>query len=118
MYTNTSIYQHRPQTPQNLWLSFALKFVGLVGGAAVAAVMGVHMIRRYGAPSPHATAARQVAYFSKGVGRIGQNQHWLMEASQDTRAWRRASAYCQRAKYNQVRVRGCGIVNQLRDSGY
>ena len=115
VYTNTSIYQH---SPQNLWLSFSLKFVGLAGSAAVAAVMGAHMIRAYGAPSPHATAALKVAYFSKGVGRIGQNQHWLMEASQDTRAWRRTSRYCRRMKYNRVRVRGCGVVNQLRESWY
>ncbi|MHB1609191.1 MAG: hypothetical protein ACYCXX_11270 [Acidiferrobacter thiooxydans] len=87
-------------------------------GAAVAAVMGVYMIRAYGAPSPHATPAKQVAYYSHGVGRMGERSHRLTEASEDTSAWRRASAYCQRMKYNQVRVRGCGVVSQLRESGY
>ena len=92
--------------------------VGLVDGAAVAAVMGAHMIRAYGAPSPHATPAKQVAYYSHGVERMRERSRRLTEASEDTSAWRRASAYCQRMKYNQVRVRGCGVVSQLRESGY
>jgi hypothetical protein len=118
MYKNTEFYQHRPQ---NLWLSFTLKFVGLVGSAAVAATIGVHMIHRYGAPPANAPVAQQVRYFAQGLGKVGQNSHWIMEASENTAQWQKAKAYCQQKSAEQDgvgHVQGCGTINELANSGY
>ncbi len=118
MYKNTEFYQHRPQ---NLWLSFGLKFVGLVGSAAIAATVGVHMIHTYGAPPADAPVAQQVQYFSQGLGKVGQNSHWIMEASENTREWRKAKAYCQSQSEQEGsagHVEGCGTINELANSGY
>ena len=120
MYKNTEFYQHRPQ---NLWLSFTLKFVGLVGSAAVAATIGVHMIHQYGAPPATAPVARQVAYFSRGIGRVGQNEHWITQASENTREWQKAKTFCQAQSQSAEqdgagRPRGCGTIDELANSGY
>lgn len=67
---------------------------------------------------PTVPVAKQVAYCLRGTGRIGENWHWTTQVSENTKEWRRASRYCQRTQSNEGRVRGCGVVNELREGGY
>lgn len=63
---------------------------------------------------PHGSVASQVAYWSHGMGRLGQNSHWLSVASHDTRAWREAKQFCSQDPGG----RGCAGVQQIVDLGY
>ncbi len=117
---NYSNAMYIPQS-QNNWISFAFKFVGMVGGAALVATLAVGFVHKEGAPSATAPVAQQVAYFSKGVGKVGQNSHWMTQASENSKEWRKAKAYCQSGAAQEGstgHARGCGVVNELANSGY
>ena len=100
---------------QNHWIGFMFKFVGAVGGAALVATMLTGFVHKEGAPGANAPVAAQVAYFAKGIGKVGENQHWLTQASENTREWQKAKAYCQS---QESAGQGCGVVNELANSGY
>jgi hypothetical protein len=105
---------------QNHWISFGFKFLGVVGGCALVATLLGGFVRKEGAPGVNAPVAAQVAYFSKGVGRVGQNQHWITQASENTREWRKAKAYCQSQESagQEGSASGCGTIDELANSGY
>jgi len=109
--------------PQNHWIGFMFKFMGMVGGAALVATMLAGWVHKVGAPAQNAPVAQQVAYFAKGVGKLGANSHWMTQASEDTQAWQKAKAYCQNQQsagqgQGSTGQGGCGTINQLAESGY
>jgi hypothetical protein len=112
MNYNNAIYI--PQS-QNHWLSFAFKFTAMVGGAALVATLATGWVHKVGAPSANAPVAQTIAYYSKGIGRLGQNAHWTTQASEDTTQWQYAFAFCQS---QGSAGQGCGVVNELANSGY
>ena len=60
-------YHYTPSMrPAHHWLDLLVKVGTLLGGATIAAVIGVHMIHKYSPPSATAPVARIVAYYSKG----------------------------------------------------
>ena len=101
---------------QNHWISFGFKFLGVVGGCALVATLLGGFVRKEGAPGVNAPVAAQVAYFAKGIGKVGQNAHWTMEASENTREWQKAKAYCE--SQSAGHARGCGTIDELANSGY
>ena len=121
---NYSTMSYIPQ--QNHWLSLLFKFTGMVGGAALVATMLTDFVHKVGAPAQSAPVAAQVAYFAKGIGKIGQNQHWTTQASENTREWQKAKAYCQsqfqeqsaEGSAGQSAEQGCSVINELANSGY
>ena len=110
-----SQYRYTPAPrAANHWLDLLVKVGTLLTGATVAAVMGAHLIHAYSPPpSRTAAVAQVVAFYSKGIGRAGENSHWTMEASEDTAEWRKAVAYCA----GQAPA-GCATINTLSESGY
>lgn len=112
------------------WADLLVKAGALLGGATIAAIMGVHMIHKYSPPSATAPVAQIVRYYSKGgLGAAGAGSHWTMEASEGTREWKRAVAYCQAraqaqdADWNgesqaQHAAPGCATINTLSQAGY
>lgn len=96
------------------------KFVAMVGGAALIGTLASGWVHKVGVTGANAPVAQQVRYYSKGVGKRGQNQHWLTQASEGTQQWQKAKAYCQAAQGSagQERVQGCGTINELVNSGY
>lgn len=110
------------------WLDLLVKAGALLGGATVAAVIGVHMIHKYSPPSVTAPVSQIVRYYSKGgLGAAGAGSHWTMEASEGTREWHKAVTYCQ-AQAQQAAdlggdgaghaVPGCETIDTLAESGY
>lgn len=112
-YNDNAIYI--PQS-QNHWIAFGFKFVGMVGGCALVATLLTGWVHRVSAPGANAPVAQQVAYFAKGIGKVGENAHWLTQASEDTRTWQKAKAYC--AGQEGSAGQGCSTVNELANSGY
>ncbi|MHB1750057.1 MAG: hypothetical protein ACYCR3_08050, partial [Acidithiobacillus sp.] len=88
------------------------------------ATMLVGFVHKVSAPAQNAPVAQQVAYYSKGIGKVGQNQHWMTQASENTREWQKAKAYCESAERSAEQEgsagqeRGCGTINELANSGY
>lgn len=79
------------------------------------------MIHKYSAPTASAPVAQVVRYYSKGVGRAGAHTHWIMEASEGTREWHKAVAYCQaqaQSAEGRSAPAGCAVINTLAQSGY
>lgn len=118
---NYNTMQYIP-TPRNHWLEFGLKFAGMVGTAALVATLATGWVKNTGAPAQNAPVAQQVQYYSKGVGRLGQNAHWTTQASENTQAWQKAKAYCQAQSAGQGQgsagQSGCGTIDELANSGY
>lgn len=127
--------QYHPYTqairPAHHWLDLLVKVGVLLTGVTTAAVIGVHMIHKYSPPTSHAPVAQIVKYFGKGgLGAMGANQHWTMEASEGSREWRRAVRYCQAQAQAQAQntswsgasagrsAQGCSVINTLAESGY
>lgn len=121
-YQPQYIYTTAPRAAHHYWLDLAIKAGTLLGGAAIAATLGVHMIHAYSPPARSAPVAQIVAYYSKGVGRAGESSHWTMEASEGTLEWRKAVRYCQaqaqQSAEGQSAPRGCAIIQTLAESGY
>lgn len=109
--------------PQNHWIGFGFKFVAMVGGCALVATLLGGFVHKESAPPANAPVARQVAYFSRGIGRVGQNEHWITQASENTREWQKAKSFCQAQSQSAEqdgagRPRGCGTIDELANSGY
>ncbi|UEO00461.1 hypothetical protein A9R16_003405 [Acidiferrobacter thiooxydans] len=64
-------YAYTPAPQAHHWLDLIVKAGSLLGAATAAAVIGVHMIHKYSAPTASAPVAQVVRYYSKGVGRAG-----------------------------------------------
>lgn len=112
-----------PYPQRNYWLDLAIKVGTLLGGAAIAATIGVHMIHKYSPPARTAPIARIVEYFGKGgIGAVGETAHWTSEASEGTREWRKAVRYCQAQAQSGENAKhapaGCGAIETLVQSGY
>ena len=103
---------------QNHWIGFMFKFVGTVGGCALVATLLGGFVHEEGAPAQSAPVARQVRYFSQGIGKVGQDQHWITQASENTHEWQKAKAYCQAQSQSAGHARGCGTIDELANSGY
>ena len=114
----------------NHWLDLLLKAGGLLGGVTIAAVIGAHLLRKYGPPARTAPIARIVRYYNKGAGAAGGSGHWIMEASEGSREWTRAVRYCQARASAQdagwsgaapkapAGPAGCATIDTLAESGY
>lgn len=120
-------YSYTPARAQHHWLDLLIKVGVLLGGATIAAVLGVHMIHKYSPPSRTAPVAQIVRYFGRGgLGAMGENSHWTMEASEGTAEWHRAVRYCQSQSASVQSasgsaghtVPGCATINTLAASGY
>lgn len=117
-----------PYPQRNYWLDLAIKAGTLLGGAALAATIGVDMIHKYSPPSRTAPVAQIVRYFGKGgVGAVGENAHWTSEASEGTAGWHEAVRYCMAQAQQSAdlsgdsaghMVPGCGTIDTLAQSGY
>ena len=117
---NYNTMSHIP-VQQNHWLSFGFKFVSIVGGCALVATLLGGFVHQESAPPATAPIAQQVAYFSKDLGKVGQNSHWITQASENTAQWQKAKAYCQQESAEQDgagHVHGCGTIDELANSGY
>ena len=119
MNYNNAIYI--PQS-KNHWIGFMFKFVAMVGGCAFVATLLSRWVKDVCAPAQNALVAQQVRYYSKGIGKFGENQHWLTQASEDTTQWQKVKAYCQSqaqsAGQDGSAGQGCGTINELANSGY